>query len=73
MSYPQFIHGFKKADYTLTSKDNKTIEVWKFNHEFDESILSEWATEFRKNYIDDSMIDDLRFGSCARSCGMANI
>lgn len=63
MSYPQFIHGFKKADYTLTSKDNKTIEVWKFNHEFDESILSEWATEFRKNYIDDSMIDDLRFGT----------
>lgn len=63
MTHPQFINGFKKADYTLTTKDNKSIEVWEFNHNFDESILSEWASEFRKNYIDDSIIDDLLFGT----------
>lgn len=63
MIIPEYIKGFNKADYTLTTQDNKTIEVWEFNHDFDEEILSEWATEFRKNYIDDSIIDDLRFGT----------
>ena len=63
MTIPKFLTGFQKSDYSLKTADGKPIEVWKFNHEFDESILSEWASEFRKNYIDESIIDDLLFGT----------
>jgi hypothetical protein len=46
----------------LTTEDGKTVEVWEFNHEIDEEVLSAWARHFRNHYCFDSEIDYWRKG-----------
>ena len=47
----------------LTTVDGKTIEVWEFSYEADETVLSAWAKHFRNHYCLDTEIDVLRDGT----------
>ena len=52
----------------LLTSDGKIVEVWEFNYEEDEKILSGWAKHFRNHYCLDSEIDYFRRGyGCSRS------
>lgn len=42
--------------------DGKEVEVWEFNHEADDIILSSWAKHFRNHYCLDCDIDFLSEG-----------
>ncbi len=59
------------GDRYLTA-DGKEVEVWDFEHEADEEILSEWATHFRNHYCLDDYIDLLR-GAKSREDYLTNI
>jgi hypothetical protein len=57
------VKWFSNTETTLTTADGKPIEVWEFNHLEDDAILSEWATHFSNQYIDDTEIDVLIHGT----------
>ena len=44
----------------LKTADGKEVEVWEFQHQDDEDILSAWAKHFRNHYCLDADIDFLR-------------
>ena len=52
----------------LKTADGKEVEVWEFQHQDDEDVLSAWAKHFRNHYCFDSEIDYWRRGyKCSRS------
>ena len=52
----------------LKTADGKDIEVWEFQHQGDDDVLSAWAKHFRNHYCFDSEIDYWRRGyKCSRS------
>ncbi len=59
---PQYLKWFKRLDKILTSADGKAIEIWEFNYQLDNTVLSDWATHFRNQYCDDKYIDEYRDG-----------
>ena len=44
----------------LKTADGKEVEVWEFQHQDDDDILSAWAKHFRNHYCLDAEIDFLR-------------
>ena len=63
MKIPKYIKWLTDTGYRITSADGKEIEVWEFQHQNDNLILSEWATHFRNHYCLDSQIDALISGT----------
>lgn len=54
--------------------DGKEVEVWEFQHQKDEKVLSAWAKHFRNHYCFDSEIDYWRKGyRCSRAEYLNNI
>jgi hypothetical protein len=47
----------------LQTAEGKEIQVFEFQHEKEDAILSSWATHFRNQYCADSEIDELRNGT----------
>lgn len=47
----------------LTTSEGKTINVLEFQHQPNDTILSEWAKHFRNHYCHDTEIDFLRRGT----------
>ena len=60
---PPHLRWLINTSRTLTTSDGKTIELWEFNHQEDDTILSDWARHFRNHYCEDSEIDSLRAGT----------
>ncbi len=58
----EHINWFNKTNQILKSADGKDIEVWEFNHQNDEDLLSEWSNHFRNHYCLDAELDVLRGG-----------
>lgn len=56
MATPSYIQWFVKSSEEYKTKDGKNVEVWEFKHNDDETILKEWAWNFRQNYISDEEI-----------------
>lgn len=52
-----------RIDQTLSTANQKPIEVWEFRHQPNPTILSAWATHFRNHYCRDGQIDILRNGT----------
>ena len=52
--------------------DGKNIDVWSFNHEEDDVILSKWAKHFWNHYCSETDIDFLR-GKMSRSEYLTNL
>ncbi len=46
----------------LNTADGKKVEIWEFQHQDDEDVLSAWAKHFRNHYCLDKDIDLLRGG-----------
>jgi len=63
MKTPLHIKWLVNTGERLTSADGKEIEVWEFQHQNDNTVLSEWATHFRNHYCLDSQIDALISGT----------
>lgn len=59
MSVPSYTKWFIKSSDEFKTKDGKNVEVWEFKHNDDESILKEWAFNFRQNYVTDNELEDL--------------
>jgi hypothetical protein len=52
----------------LQTADGKEVEVWEFQHQKDEKVLSAWAKHFRNHYCLDTEIDYYRRGyKCSRA------
>ena len=60
---PSHIKWLIDTGERLSTADGKEIEVWEFQHEDNDTILSEWATHFRNHYCLDSEIDELVSGT----------
>jgi hypothetical protein len=58
-------HGkwFINTGELLNTTDGKKVEVWEFQHQEDEDVLSAWAKHFRNHYCLDKQIDILRDGT----------
>jgi hypothetical protein len=52
----EYVKWFSDTGTRLTTADGKPIEVWEFNHQKNNILLSEWAKHFRNQYIDDAEI-----------------
>jgi len=63
MKIPQHIKWLVDTGERLNSADGKEIEIWEFQYQNDNAVLSEWSTHFRNHYCLDSEIDDLRNGT----------
>lgn len=59
MAIPLHIQWFIKSQEEYKTKDGKLVEVWEFKHNEDETILKEWAYNFRQNYISDNELNIL--------------
>jgi hypothetical protein len=59
----KYVKWFSDTGTQLTTADGKPIEVWEFNHQKDDFVLSEWAKHFRNQYIDDAEIDTMVSGT----------
>src|SRR3990170_880093 len=53
----------KNTGEKLKTADGKTVEVWEFCFDNDDSVLSAWAGHFRNHYCLDTEIDYYRRGS----------
>jgi len=51
------------TEQVLRTTDGKAVEVWEFQPQSSEKILSAWAKHFRNHYCLDSEIDALRDGT----------
>jgi metal-responsive CopG/Arc/MetJ family transcriptional regulator len=60
---PQHIKWLVDTSERINSFDGKEIEVWEFQHQNDNSVLSAWATHFRNHYCSDNEIDELIDGT----------
>lgn len=47
----------------LETEDGQIVEIWEFDHQPDEEVLSNWAKHYRNQYCDDNEIDFLRRGT----------
>ena len=56
----------------LKTADGKVVEVWEFQHQDDEEVLSAWAKHFRNHYCLDNELDFLR-GKRSRQDYLNNI
>lgn len=63
MAPPSWIPWLVNTKQTITTINGKTVEVWEFRHEDDETILSDFACHYRNHYCTDDEIDMLRRGS----------
>ncbi len=59
---PSHIQWLSKAKVSITTPDGKSVDVYEFNHQNDEAILSAWAKHFREHYCLESDIDYMRAG-----------
>lgn len=53
-------HWFVDTGDRETTADGKTVEIWEYQHNDDEAIISEWAGHFRNHYCLDQDIDYMR-------------
>lgn len=53
----QHVNWLVDTGERLCTADGKEIEIWEFQHEEDEEILSAWARHFRNHYCLDTEID----------------
>jgi metal-responsive CopG/Arc/MetJ family transcriptional regulator len=60
---PQHIKWLVDTGERINNTDGEEIEVWEFQHQNDDKILSEWATHFRNHYCSDNEIDSLIAGT----------
>jgi hypothetical protein len=51
------VDWFKNTGQTLKTNDGKDVEVWEFQHQPDNKVLSAWAKHFRNHYCLDNEID----------------
>ena len=56
------LNWLSKTEETVTTKDGKSIDIYKFSHKEDDRILTEWAKHFRNHYCFDTEIDFYREG-----------
>ena len=53
---------------TTTIQCGAKVELWRFNHQEDEEVLSAWSTHFRNHYCLDTELDEFRKGiGCSRA------
>ncbi len=64
MTAPLYIQWFIKSSDEYKTIDGKSVEVWEFKHNDDETILKDWAYNFRQNYITDDEINLLIEDTC---------
>lgn len=55
-------HWLIDSGERLKTSEGKEVEVWGFQHQDDEAVLSAWAKHFRNHYCFDSEIDFFRKG-----------
>jgi len=60
---PEHIKWLVDTGERLKTVDGKTVQVWEFQHQLDDAILSAWAKHFRNHYCLDSQIDELIDGT----------
>lgn len=53
----------KNTHEVLVTQDGKEIEIWEFQHQEDDAVLSAWAKHFRNHYCLDKDIDILKNGT----------
>lgn len=58
----EHIRWFVNTGKTFTTSDGLSIELWKYLHENDDIVLSQWAKHFRNHYCLDEEIDYFRKG-----------
>lgn len=73
-SVPEHVKWLVDTGERISTLDSKTVEVWEFQHQPDERILSAWAKHFRNHYCLDEEIDNFRKGlGCSRADYLTNI
>lgn len=70
--HPQYVQWLKKEKLTLSTQDGRNVEVWDFDYQSNDAILSEWAKHFRNMYCDDKEIDSLKAPSESRKDFLLN-
>lgn len=56
------VQWLRNTNQVVKSSDGKDIEIWEFQHQDDDDVLSAWATHFRNHYCLDIDIDYYRKG-----------
>lgn len=54
---------FKKSKKTFQTVEGAELNIWKFDYQKDDAVMSAWATHFRNHYCNDGEIDALRSGT----------
>ncbi|MEX2580541.1 MAG: Hachiman antiphage defense system protein HamA [Verrucomicrobiales bacterium] len=57
------IQWLKNTGESVQTADGKDVEIFEFEHQEDEEVLTAWARHFRNHYCHDSQIDALARGT----------
>lgn len=63
MHAPLHIDWLEDTGESFETADGQTVEIWDFNHEDDEDVMSEWAKHFREHYCSDEELPFLVDGT----------
>lgn len=66
------IKWFVNTGKSIVTADGKLVDIWEFQHQPDDEVLSEWARHFRNHYCLDADIDYLR-GRLSREDFLSNL
>lgn len=72
MAKLRYVQWLNKSPSVLSTQDGRNIEIWEFNYQNNNAVLSEWATHFRNMYCSDSEIDTLRTSLVSRKDFLLN-
>lgn len=63
MAKLRYVQWLNKSPIVLSTQDGRNIEIWEFNYQNNNAVLSEWATHFRNMYSEDELLDEYRNGT----------
>lgn len=63
MPIPTHIGWLENTGEVLETADGRTVEIWNFNYEDDDDIMSSWARHFREHYCSDDELPALVAGT----------
>lgn len=63
MPTPPHVEWLEDTGEVFETVDGQTIEIWHFNYEDDDDVMSAWATHFREHYCSDDELPALVDGT----------
>src|SRR3569623_1926841 len=63
MTTPAHVKWLKDTGQMMTTADGSVVNVWEFDYQQDDAVMSAWAKHFREHYCLDAELPDFVSGT----------